>query len=224
MFKAFKISLLLLIPVIGMALLPLCGCDKIKEAIATSEIDFGTITNSVYQNNYFGFSVTFPQDWSIQDQTEQRQLMVKGSHALYGDSSKGQAVLNAAALQVVNLFAVSQYPMGSHVEFNSSILSMAERVRQAPDVKTGTDYLEHVKTQLASGRLAISYPGDIYTTQVGGKDFSVMELEMTTPKMTVRQKYYAAIMKGYALGFILSYSSDEQESSLQKILDTVTFK
>lgn len=32
------------------------GCGK----KASDEIDFGTLNNSVYQNKYFGFSVTLP--------------------------------------------------------------------------------------------------------------------------------------------------------------------
>jgi hypothetical protein len=47
---------------------------------------------------------------------------------------------------------------------------------------------------------------------------------MTIRTTTVKQKYYAAILKGYALCFIVSFTTDEEESSLQKILDTATFK
>jgi hypothetical protein len=42
--------------------------------------------------------------------------------------------------------------------------------------------------------------------------------------MTVRQKYYATIMKGYALAFILSFEADEDEAFLDEILETVTFE
>jgi hypothetical protein len=153
MSKAFKITLLLLVPVIGLALLPLCGCKKIVTAIETSEIDFGTITNSVYQNNYFGMSVTFPQGWSIQDQAEQRRLAATGGKIMYGSDPNKQAVLKASELQTVNMFAVFQYAIGSPVPFNPSIMSMAENVSEYPGIKNGGDYLYHVKSQLTSGRM-----------------------------------------------------------------------
>jgi hypothetical protein len=224
MLKVFKITLPLLIPVIGLALLPLCGCDKIKTAIETSEIDFGTITNSVYQNNYFGLSVTFPQDWSIQDQAEQRRLAATGGKMMYGDDQNKQAVLKASELRTVNMFAVFKYPVGSPVQSNPCILSMAENVSEYPGIKNGSDYLYHVKSQLTSGRMEVTFPKDIYTTQLGGKDFSVMETSITLGEKTVRQKYYVSVMKGYALAFIASYATDEDAATLQKILDSITFK
>jgi hypothetical protein len=224
MSKTFKISLLLLIPVIGLALLPLCGCKKIVTAIETSEIDFGTTTNSVYQNNYFGLSVTFPQDWSIQDQAEQRRLAAAGGKLMYGNDANKEAVLKAAELQTVNMFAVFEHPVGAPVPFNPSVLAMAENVSAFPGIKNGSDYLYHVKTQLTSGRMEVSFPKDIYTTQLGGKDFSVMETSITVGEKTVNQKYYVSVVKGYALAFITSYNTDEDAAALQKILDSVTFK
>ena len=52
------------------------GCGK----KASDEIDFGTLSDSVYRNKYFGFSVTLPKDWSVQDQKAQRRLMKKGTN------------------------------------------------------------------------------------------------------------------------------------------------
>jgi hypothetical protein len=220
MLKNFRTSLLLLIPFIGMAILPLCGCRK----PASSEvIDFGSITNSVYQNNYFGLSVTFPQDWSIQDQTEQQRLMATGSRVMYGNDTNRQALLKASELQTVNMFAVFKYAIGSPVPFNPSVLSLAENVSEFPGIKTGSDYLYHIKSQLTSGRIEVSFPKDVYTTQLGGKDFNVMEMSITAGNKTVEQKYYVSVMKGYALSFILSYTTDEEEEALQKILDSIKF-
>jgi hypothetical protein len=59
---------------------------------------------------------------------------------------------------------------------------------------------------------------------LGGVDFDVMEMEMSVRGIVVKQKYYATIMKGYALCFIVSFTTDEEQASLQKILDTATFK
>jgi hypothetical protein len=222
--KKAPIILCLILPLLGLALLPLCGCDKIKTAIETSEIDFGTITNSVYQNNYFGLSVTFPPDWSIQDQAEQRRLAAEGNKILNGNDPNKQAVLKASELQTVNMFAVFEHAIGSPVPFNPSVISMAENVSAYPGIKTGSDYLYHVKQQLSSGRVEVAFPKDVYTTQLGGKDFDVMQTSITLGDKTVQQKYYVSVMKGYALAFIASYTTDEEAAKLQKILDSVTFK
>jgi hypothetical protein len=198
----------------------LIGCNK----KASDEIDFGTINNSVYTNNYFGMTVAIPSDWNVQDQAAQQQLMKVGGKLLSGEDKNLQAVLKASELQVVNLFAVFKYERGSPVTFNPSILSMAENVRQFPGIKIGKDYLFHTRKALESGQIQMSFPKDIYTQQLGGVGFDVMETETSVRGMVIKQKYYAAIMKGYALGFVVSFTTDEEQTSLQKILDTVTFK
>jgi hypothetical protein len=213
-------SPLLAISILGIAILMFCGCQK----KISDEIDFGAFTNSVYHNNYFGLTMTAPSDWSIQDQQQQQQLTAAGSKLMYGDDQNQKAVLKAAELDTVHLFAVFRYPLGSPVSFNPSVMSLAEKVSQLPGIKTGEDYLFHVKKALSTGQMQISFPTNDYTVQLGGNDFSVMESEMTINGVTVKQKFYSAIMKGYALNFIMSYTTDQDEASVQKVLDTVTFK
>jgi len=101
---------------------------------------------------------------------------------------------------------------------------MAENVRSAPGIKTGKDYLYQVKSQLNSGRMRIEFPNPEYSAKLGGVDFAVLPSELTIGNTTVKQKYYVTVMKGYALSFIASYKSDDDEASLQKIMDSVTFK
>ena len=197
----------------------LAGCEK----KASEEIDFGTVTDSVYHNNYFGLNVPFPKDWSVQDQSEQQRLAKIGGKLISGDDKTLQAEMKMGELRTVNLFAVFQHPPGSPVDFNPSVLSVAENVRHAPGVKTGKDYHFHAKKVLEAGALDISFPRDIYTEKVGGVDFDVMEAQIHARGIVVKQKYYATIMKGYALCLVTSFVSDEQDASLKKILSGVTF-
>jgi hypothetical protein len=93
-----------------------------------------------------------------------------------------------------------------------------------PGIKRGKDYLFHVKKAMESGQMKISFPSEISTESVGGHDFDVMHAEMSMAAVTVRQDYYASIMKGYAVIFIVSFTTDEEKSSLQDILTSAIFK
>jgi hypothetical protein len=55
-------------------------------------------------------------------------------------------------------------------------------------------------------------------------DFDVMDAEMHIKGKDVKQKYYAAVIKGYAVSLIISFTTDEEEAALQKIVDQVAFK
>ena len=205
--------------IIALAVL-LAGCGK----KASDEIDFGTFNNSVYHNNYFGMTVAIPSDWSMQDQAAQQRLMKLGNKLMSGDDKNLKAVMKASELQMVNLFAVFKYLQGSPVTFNPSILSIAENVRQWPGMKSGKDYHFQARKLLESSQVEMSFPKDIYTQQLGGIDFDVMETEMHVRGLVVKQKYYATIMKGYALTLVVSFTTDEELASLKKVLDAMTFK
>jgi len=197
----------------------LTGCGR----KASDEIDFGTLKNSVYQNNYFGLTVTFPTDWSVQDQESQRQIMAAGRAVVAGnDKNLTAAIKQASELQTVNLFAVFKFAMGSPVPFNPAILGVAERVRQLPGIQRGKDYLFHARELLKSSQLQATFPKEFYTARLGGVDFDVMDSEIAIRGMMVKEKYYAAIRKGYALAFVVSYQTDEQEALQRKVLDTIT--
>jgi hypothetical protein len=198
----------------------LAACER----KASSEIDFGTISNSVYHNNYLGFSVTIPTNWSLQDQEAQRQLARKGLSMVAGDDKNLNAALKASELQSLNLFGAFKYPRGAPVTNNPAVMAVAENVRQLPGIQRGKDYLFHAKQLLQSGQIAISFPTEIYTERVNGVDFDVMDVELSVGSRTVKEKYYATIRKGYALSLVFVSGSDQEEPIEKKVLETIVFQ
>lgn len=205
--------------VIALATL-LAGCER----NASNEIDFGTIKNSVYHNDYFGFSVAIPTNWSVQDLEAQRQIARRGVSMVAGDDKNLKAVMKASALQTVNLFGAFKYPQGSPVTNNPAIMAVAESVRQLPGIQRGKDYLFHVRQLLQSGQVAVSFPTEIYTERLSGVDFDAMDVELLLGGRTVKEKYYATIRKGYALSLVFVCGPDGEEPFERKVLDTITFK
>jgi hypothetical protein len=189
-----------------------------------SEIEFGTISNSVYTNSYFGMAVKIPADWSVQSQETQQREFKTGEKMLAGQDKNMDAAIKASELRVVNLFAISKFPKGTPVDYNPSLLSLAEDVHDMPGIKRGSDYQFHAKQLLQSGSIEVTFPKDIYTESVGGVDFDVMEAEMHVRGIVIRQKYYATIKQGYALCIIASFVTDDDEKFMKGILDTMTQK
>jgi hypothetical protein len=198
----------------------LAGCAK----KASEEIDFGVVEGSAYRNNYFNMKVNIPSEWSIQDREAQKNIMDTGLKTVLGDDKNLKALTKASELQTVNLFAAFKYPIGSPVEFNPNIICLAEQVRQLPGIKRGKDYHFHSKKLLQSSQMEVSFPEDIYTGQIDGVDFDIMPLQITYAGRIIKQKHYAAIMKGYALLLSLSFTNDTEEAELNEILKSITFK
>jgi len=196
------------------------GCSK----NASKEIDFGTIENSVYRNKYFGLTITIPAEWSIQDQESRQRMMKMGKEMITGEDKNLKAAIKASELQTVNLFTVFKHPLGTPVTFNPGIACAAERIRHAPGIKRGKDYHFHARKVFESSQMDVSFPRDISTENLGGVDFDIMYLQITQAGTTVQQEYYATVMKGYALVFIVSFTTDEEKAALGKVLDTIVFK
>jgi hypothetical protein len=209
--------------VLSLCVLLLAGCGK--EAPKTAnEIDFGSIQNSVYRNDYFGLTLAIPAKWSVQDQKTLKKLSETGAKMVAGDDKNMKAVMSASALRTVNLVAVFQHPLGTPIPYNPSIACVAERVSDAPGIKQGKDYHFHTKQIMQSSQTKFAFPKDMTTEKLGGIDFDVMHATVTVGATTIQQKYYSAIMKGYALNFIASFTNAEEEAALQKVLEGVSFK
>ncbi|MCP4376405.1 MAG: hypothetical protein GY794_09555 [bacterium] len=160
----------------------------------------------------------------MQDQEAQKRLMDAGADIVADDNNTRKVFTRIAELRTVNLLAVFKHPVGAAVEYNPGILCIAEQIRHMPGMTRGKDYHFHTKKFLQTGQLEVSFPKEIYTEQVGGVSFDVMPMEISVAGVTVKQKQYAAIMKGYALLIIVSYAGDEGEKALADVMNTIVFE
>jgi hypothetical protein len=194
------------------------GCGKKPE-----EIDFGVVENSVYRNDYLGFRMKLPPAWSVQDREAQKRIAEAGGKLLTGDDKNLKAMLKASELQTVQLFAAFKHPVGAPVRFNPSVICIAERVSHLPGIKSGQDYHFHTRRVLEAGQVKVSFPREVAAETLGGRSFDVMHVDMSVANVAVRQKYYASIIRDYALVCVVSFIGPEDEAALNAILGTMTF-
>jgi hypothetical protein len=196
------------------------GCSK----KASDEIDFGTVENHVYQNNYFGMSIKLPEKWSIHDLESRRQIMDTGGHMIAGEDKNLQAAVKAAELTTVYMVSISKYPIGAPVDSNQMFQCIAEKVRHMPGIVTGKDYLFHARKLLESSQVQYAFLGETTNKIIGGQEFGLLESEMYMAGQQIRQNMYATIINGYALLLISSFSNDDDGLELESILENITFE
>jgi hypothetical protein len=101
---------------------------------------------------------------------------------------------------------------------------IAEKVKHMPGIKRGSDYHFQAKKLMKLSRINVTYPEEIYETNIDGVSFDVMETEITMgPGIVIRQRQYATIMNGYALLMALTYQDESELSRLEEIVKTITF-
>ncbi len=195
------------------------SCAKKEE-----KLDLGTMQGSLYKNNYFRLTVKVPEAWHVQDNETRKQLMAQGSRVAAGGNEKLRSSLDASALDSVNLLTVFEYPVGASVSYNPVFVLMADKVRQFPGIKSGSDYLMSARALMERTKMAVTFNDGISSAGLGGVTFDTMGVQVKTPKQLVSQKYYATIKKGYALIAILSYTTDKELRDLNAILQSVSFQ
>ena len=189
----------------------------------STEITYGEIVDNVYKNAYFNMSVEIPEDWAVQSNATLRALSSQGKELIAGEDKNLNAILSESEKQTVNLFGFAEHELGTPVDFNANIMAVAERVSLAPGIKRGSDYLFHVKNILNAGQLEYSFSGEVSSVNLSGVTFDILQAQLKAGTLIVNQTFYAARFDEYVLGFVLSYTSDEQFKKLDSILQKVSF-
>ncbi|MOA09005.1 hypothetical protein D3C78_1288110 [compost metagenome] len=210
-----KMGLLTVILVLTMALVTACGDAK-------KEIGLGTTANGSYTNDYFGVTLSFPSEWTFQDEESREKLMEASAEIIAGDDESKKKQLDLASMKTLNLLVASQYPLDSG-QLGPSVVIVAEKVSLLQGVKNGKDYLEASKKFMIESQLPYDYK-DITTTKVGGKDMDMMQVTIENGDMVITQDYYSSIIDGYAFNIIITYADDAMKAETDKIVQSVSFK
>lgn len=192
---------------------------------ATDEIDSGSFNGNSYSNAFFGMTLDLPPDWYIPAKEVFENAIDVGGEMMSGDDKNmKQAIKASTEHNLVTLFLASEHPPGSPVESNPNINAIAERVKHAPGIQKGTDYLFHTKKALEASAMKVTFKGGFTTTTMAGKDFGVMELDMAIGGQLMHQRHFATVMNGFAIQFVITYVTEEEEQELMHILDTLDFE
>jgi hypothetical protein len=185
--------------------------------------DEGAFNGGTYTNKFFSFTLTFPVEWTVQGKEMKEIIDTTGKHLLAGDNKNLQAMIDSASQNSFHLLTISKFALGAPVDFNPMLLCLAERVSLFPGIKRGSDYLFNVRRSAQMGQVQYQF-GETYTEKIGGVEFDVLPANVNYGTVTVKQKFYATIQKGFALGFIINYNTDEQLHELTRVLQSAKFQ
>lgn len=209
-----------LLGVVVLTLITLCANAQTPPAPPPpAEVpDLGSVTGSTYANKYFGLTLTIPAGWSVQDAEVKKQMSEKGKELVTSDDPATKSELNAAVDKTLNLLTVTERPIGSPGPSNSMLICGAE----PSGGRTEAVYMLALKNTLKYSQVPITVKKDVYSEQIGGVAFSVIDFDTDYSGVIVSQKYYAHIVKNYVLFFIVLYQTPEQVKTLTETLKTVT--
>lgn len=207
------------------------GCTAIVKGIIgaannagdTDTITLGEWEGNTYTNAYFDLTIDIPEGWTILTQEEMREGLEDSKEWAEEFNEDLAEDIDLAEEQTLFFVHALRYPYGSPVDFNQNFQVLAENIGLLGGltIKSGEDYLLILKDNLLNSGMGFKVDKDIYAQEIGGVSFYVLDSTLEYMDMAIEQKHYITLRKGYAFGFILSYSGAEQYADLEAILETV---
>ena len=215
--KLFKSTLSL---ILAASLIFATGCSN----SAKKAITMGTLDGTKYTNEYFGLELNVPESWHIATEEEKAAITQAGQEAIAENNEDLAKKLDLSKEKTLNLLISFKHPL-THQGTNPNVIIMAENLGLLGSVavKTGKDYLELTKTSMEQTGMGYTF-SETTTEKLGGKDFDALVATINAGTITVAQKYYVAIIDGYALTLITSSYSDEETADIKGFMDNITFK
>ena len=198
------------------------GCDRQENM---TDFDYGSIEKNIYTNTFFNMRMTLPEDWVVQSEQETEEIMEEGLKLVAGNDKNLETVIKASEVNTANLFMLYQYELGAAVDYNPSLMMVAENLRNAPGVKTGADYLYHARKLLARAQMQYDHIDEEFEeVDINGVPFHLMNTNINYLGFDIKQKYYSTVLYGFSLNMIISYVDEEQKAELEESIHSLTFE
>lgn len=179
------------------------------------------ISENVYRNRTFGLTVTAPDGWFVMDNDQTERVMEVGVDVATAGNEKLKAVAEASKQATSNIFMMFRHPPGTPVEFNPSVLSVAESLAMAPGVQTGKDYFFHARRLLEQSSMAPEVIGEYSTKTIDGQVFDTMDIRLDTNGVVISQRFFAARHDNHIIMIVQSYQDEAQEKETAAVLDSI---
>lgn len=193
--------------------------EKTTEA---GSLDMGRMENSNYINDFFSFRVSLPESWHhVERETSDAALQV-GKEMVKGSDKQVNVGIDQSMAKTFIFFSITKFPLRTP---NVTQAMMQCGVEKLSDKRmTARIYLEKSRNLALGSPLQFKLLRDVYPETIAGLSFFVMDMQLSVSGVTVKQKYYSTLRKGYALFFVTNYFDEADRMSLEKILQTAKFE
>ncbi len=191
------------------------GCRK--------KFDVGKLEGGVYTNEFFNMRLNLPPQWVVGGAAEEKRLRDGGAKAIKTDNPIKDWAIKNSEQRTTQLFLVSKGAWGT-TPLNSSVICMAERIPALSTISRGSEYLKSMKDMLQYSTVSMRVAQDIYPVEVGGKLFYGLRLAVKAGPVEIPQIYYAYVSHGYALVFITTPFTDQDQEAIESMIKSITFK
>ena len=189
-------------------------------ANAQSQVDRGLVKDGTYINNGFGFTYTYPKDWTVHGDATNERIKEAGKEEIVASGALSKGSVEASMKNTHYLLTVFRHPVGTPgITFNPAVMLIAERVDHAPGIKTGKEYILNTRSILKRTGAQVT---DEEPTEhrFAGWQFFRANFALQINGIPVIQAHFATVVRGYALLFIFMGPDQQSVDEIAKSMET----
>jgi hypothetical protein len=185
-------------------------------------IDLGRIENSVYINDYFSFRVSLPESWHVVERETNDAALQVSKEVTKGSDKQANVEFDQSLAKTFLLFSITKFPLRTPNVTQAMLQCGVERLSDKR--VTARSYVEKNRDFQLGSPLQYKLLRDVYPETIAGLSFFVMDMQQSVAGVTVKQKYYATLRKGYALFFVTNYFDEADGTAMEKIIQGTKFQ
>jgi hypothetical protein len=196
-----------------------------------AEFDYGNWTDSTYQNDFFGFSITVPESWHITGKEEMAAAFQKVPEMDYAedyvDTDEMKEMSKVYDRLVAGLFTAKPYKTSEEAMANGSInptISMSAENLSTLMITTREQYMELAREAIVKITHNTVIKSETNIT-IGGMEFTSLKMELNVDGVgCIHTETLFYLKNGYVLTISLVWVFDFEKEQLDDIMATLQWK
>jgi hypothetical protein len=190
---------------------------KRVEQAPTGSTFMGELKEGVYTNEFFGFSLPIPESFVVANRKELELLQKVGVEVLTDQTKKNAERLEKSIQETAVLLAVFRLPVGQP---NNSGVEIGV-IRQPAGVTANMALAAN--SALLTGSAGYEHTLNLPELSLGGLKFVGAQFERDIFGVTLKQRSYFAMRRGYSILVSVVYTNEEGLEAMQSLLNGIKF-
>jgi len=220
-----KFALTFVIAMLLYAVVSVPGCDKSRKIPnkIPSNFDYGSWTGSTYRNDFFGFSITVPENWYVSGDEDMKIKMDRAQDMDFVNNEEAKKQRKVADITTANLLFTARYSTEEAIKKQVSNPNIALIAENLPSGAQQIDRAKYVKAYCQG--ISQVTPDLVIKSQtnktIGGQEFTSVEVQFSIQEVPIYQEHLICLKNDFALCFALSSLDDSEKQQLDDIMATL---
>lgn len=183
-------------------------------------VDKGIVINNRYENKYFNFTLDINPEWQVASDATLDYLKNASKEYLKRENKEMSKGIKASEINSMRLLMVSKHKFGSPIPNNPNFNLTIENMSRYSDVKNEADFFRKFEKTIEQSNGVLTKEGEITTLNFGSEQFYIMNTILHMRGIETKQKMCIKIMKGFSIGFIVTYWTTDEWNEIYRMLNT----